>query len=205
MRVAVIDIGKPGKNLGWAMDAPYVEGQDIDDCIATIGAALDKGPVALGFEAPQFVPLRRDPMKLTAGRQGESGPGQPTRTFSAGAGAAVLVTSLVVVPYVLGRLRERVPSATVTFDWRRPCNKAAQLLLFEAFVTDQGKDTAMRHIEDARLAIAEFRRGMEHPESFESSVTVPECFNLLGAALLRTGWPCDLSFLSAQCLVVRTR
>ena len=160
MRVAVIDIGKPGKNLGWAIDDPNKQGDDIDECIEELSAALSAGAVGLGFEAPQFVPVRHDPMTLTAGRHGEFGRGLPTRTFSAGAGATVLVTSLVVVPYVLNRLRERRPHDTVILDWRRPVNRPGQLLLFEAFVTDQRKNTTTRHVEDAQLAIADFRRGM---------------------------------------------
>ena len=84
-------------------------------------------------------------------------------------------------------------------------NGLGRLLLFEAFVTDQRKDTPTRHVEDARLAIADFRRGIAHPESFESSVTSPECLNLLGATLLRTGWSSDLALLSTPCLVVRSR
>lgn len=186
------------------MDHPDIAGVDLDECVAAIAAALRIGPVALGFEAPQFVPLRDDPMVLTAGRTGEFGPGQPTRTFSASAGATVLVTSLVVVPYVLTALRARVVGGFATFDWKRQLSEPGELLLFEAFVTDQRKDTATRHVEDARLAIADFRRGISNPQSFESSVTSSRCLNLLGAALLRTGWSSDLALLSANCLVVRS-
>jgi hypothetical protein len=71
MCVAVIDIGKPGKNLGWAIDEPDEEGTDLDACINTLIVSLGKGPVALGFEAPQFVPIRTDPLTLTVGRKGE--------------------------------------------------------------------------------------------------------------------------------------
>jgi hypothetical protein len=205
VRVAVIDIGKPGKSLAWAIDDPNEEGSDLDECIEALATALAEGAVALGFEAPQFVPVRDDPMKLTAARSGESGPGLPTRPFSAGAGATVLVTSVVIVPYVLRRLRERTSGTTVTLDWRRPINKPGHLLLFEAFVADQRKTTATRHVEDAKLAIADFRSGMTHPASFESSVTSPECLSLLGAALLRTGWSSDLALLSTPCLVVRSK
>lgn len=204
MRVAVIDIGKPGQNLGWAVDAPAEQGTDLDGCIGVLAAALQTDALALGFEAPQFVPVRDDPLALTKARTGESGPGLPTRAFSASAGATVLVTSLVVVPYVLQRLRERVPGATVTLDWRQPVTRAGQLLLWEAFVTDQRKDTQIRHVEDAQLAIADFRRGISKPDSLQSSVTTPECLSLLGAALLRTGWSSDLSLLSTPCLVFRS-
>jgi hypothetical protein len=204
MRVAIIDIGKPGKNLGWAIDEPDEDGRDLNDCIKTLIVSLREGPVALGFEAPQFVPIRDDPLKLTAARKGEFGPGLRPRPFSAGAGASVLVTSLVIVPYVLNRLREALPRASATFDWQRPLTELGQLLLFEAFVTDQRKTATTRHIEDARLAIADFRRGIVSPETFKSSVTSDEGMNLLGAALLRTGWSSDVALLSTSCLVVRT-
>jgi hypothetical protein len=198
MRVAAIDIGKPS-NIGWAIDQPAATGTNLDRCVDELASALAAGPVALGFEAPQFVPLRDDPMLLTKAR-----PGEGSRAFSVGAGAAVLVTSLVTVPYVLQRLRERAPAATATFDWRQPLTRPGQLLLWEAFVTDQRKDTPGRHIEDAELAVAGFRRGIADPTAFESSVTVPVCFNLLGAALLRTGWSTDLRLLAAPCLVIRS-
>lgn len=199
MRVAVIDVGKPGRNLGWAIDEPDEQGTDLDACIETLIVSLDKGPVALGFEAPQFVPIRHDPLALLAGRKGDFG-----RPFSAAAGATVLVTSLVIVPYVLGRLRKGLPHASASFVWRHPLTKPGQLLLFEAFVTDQRKNTPTCHIEDARLAIADFRRGIVSPETFEGSVTSDECMNLLGTALLRTGWSSDVALLSSPCLVIRS-
>src|SRR5271157_370656 len=96
-----------------------------------------------------------------------------------------------------------MPGATVTLDWRHPVNEPGRLLLFEALVTDQRKKTATR--QDARLAIADFRSGMVHPDSFESPVTSAECLNLLGAILLRTGRSSDLTLLSAPCLAVRSR
>lgn len=198
MRVAAIDVGKPG-NIGWAVDEPSEHGTDLGGCIEVLTAALRKGALALGFEAPQFVPFRDDQTALTKARNGES-----ARAFSAGAGAAVLVTSLVTVPYVLQCLRQRLPMATATLNWRCPITKPGQLLLWEAFVTNQHKDTAARHVEDAELAIASFRDGIAHPASFESSVTTLECLSLLGAALLRTGWSTDVGLLATPCLVVRS-
>jgi len=204
MRVAVIDIGKPGKNLGWAIDEPKKEGTDLDCCIDELAETLCKNSLALGFEAPQFVPVGHDQNNLLKARQGEAGPGLAPRPFSAAAGATVLVTSLVIVPYVLQRLRERVPAATARLDWRHSMTEPRQLLLWEAFVTDQRKVTATRNVEDAQVAIAAFRRGLADLASFKSSVTSPECFNLLGAALLRTGWSTNVALLSAPCLVVRS-
>jgi hypothetical protein len=42
MRVAVIDIGKPGENLGWAIDYPDSGGTNLDDCIERFSAAVPR-------------------------------------------------------------------------------------------------------------------------------------------------------------------
>jgi hypothetical protein len=54
MRVAVIDIATPGKNLGWAIDEPDDGGTDVDVCVEILIASLRVGPFGLGFEAPQI-------------------------------------------------------------------------------------------------------------------------------------------------------
>jgi hypothetical protein len=101
MKIAVVDIGKPGTNFGWAMVGDTTEeGNDIDVCVQTLAAALRNGPLALGFEAPMFVPIRTDPKRLTAARKGDSGKRKPSRRFSASAGATALVTGLVVSGHV---------------------------------------------------------------------------------------------------------
>jgi len=100
MNIAVVDIGKPGTNFGWAMVGDTAaQGCDIDVCVRTLATTLRNGPLALGFEAPMFVSIRTDPNKLTEARSVGCGKGLPNRPFSAGADAACLVTGLVVVSY----------------------------------------------------------------------------------------------------------
>jgi hypothetical protein len=71
LHVAVIDIGRR-ENTGWAVEGPKSsEGKDIDECVDALAAALNDGPLALGFEAPMFVPLHQDAKNLTRGRNGE--------------------------------------------------------------------------------------------------------------------------------------
>jgi hypothetical protein len=203
MHVAVIDIGKPDKNLGWAIRGAEVstEGTDLDQCVDVVASALGKGPLALGFEAPLFVPVRGKASALTKARDGECVNGV-NRPFSAGPGASVLVTALTVVPYVLAGLRIRVPAAVAALDWRMPLPNNG-LLIFEAFVTDQKKTAPGRHVEDALLAISAFRQMAAGSNGFTSSTNEPNCFSLIGAMLMRTGWATDLTILSQQCLVVR--
>ncbi len=204
MYAAVIDIGKPGKNLGWFIDGPRsCEGDDIDACVNALGQALKEDALALGFEAPMFVPMRKEPTKLLMARDGECLKGYPNRPFSAGAGSAVLVAALVIVPYVLSQLKARVPDPRATLDWRSPPSDPRHVLLFEAFVTDQRKAAPTRHVEDARLAVQEFQRRIRNPAEFESDVTAADSFNLLGAMMLRTGWSADPGLLREPCLVVR--
>ncbi len=173
MNIAVIDVGKPDKILGWIMAGPQAsEGTNIDSCVDTLALALDAGPLALGFEAPMFVPMREHPAKLLSARSGECNKGV-SRPFSAAAGASVLVTGLVVVSYVLAKLRRKVHEGKATLNWNPPPSDPGRLLLFEAFVTDQPKTRDPRHIDDARLAVAAFQRGMVNPATFRSSVVEP--------------------------------
>lgn len=201
MHVVVIDVGSPGKNLGWWMAGPYrSEGNnDIDCCVDAMANVLREGPLALGFEAPLFVPRRDKPSDLLKARRGEC-EGGVNRPFSAGAGAAVLVAALAVVPYVLSKLKTAVLHATPLLDWRSKLSEPGQTLLFE----DQGSSRPdTRNVEDARRAVEAFQGGMLRPEEFNSAIDEPHCFNLLGAMLLQTGWTKDLGFLSCPCLVVK--
>lgn len=205
MHVAVIDIGSPRKkNLGWSMAGRWsCEGNNIDCCIEALATVLREGPIALGFEAPLFVPKRNCPSELLKARSGECSDGV-NRSFSAGAGATVLVAALVVVPYILSKLKTAVRNAKPFFDWSSELSEPGQTLFFEAFVTNQGSRLdKRRHVEDARRAVKAFQLGMLQPKKFTSSVDEPNCFSLLGAMLLRTGWTADREFLSRPCLVVK--
>ena len=72
MHVAVVDIGNL-KNLGWAIEGPTVNscGWDVDECVEVLTRALMVGPLALGFEAPLYVPYRKEKHRLDNARSGE--------------------------------------------------------------------------------------------------------------------------------------
>ena len=147
-----------------------------------------------------FVPMREEPESLTEARRGEG-----NRAFSARGGATALVTSTVVAPYVLRRLREDVRDAAATLDWRDwPGDRAGpkQMLLFEAFVTNQNRNKDNRHVEDAKLAAEEIYSKLKRKRN-KSDVKVDKCFSILGAMMLRTCWSRDIRILSESCLVVR--
>ena len=196
LHAAVVDIGKV-TNLGWVVEGPSVNGcgDDIDKCIDTLAAALKKGPLALGFEAPMFVPYGRERSEFDKARKGEG-----DRSFSAAAGACVLTKGLVTVPYILQGLRHRAESAMPTFKWRERLSER-DLLLFEAFVVHVGK--SVDHEGCARLAIRQFPKEWEKRAILESAIDEPCTMNLLAAMLLRMGWSHEVKMLSEPCLVVR--
>jgi hypothetical protein len=196
LHVAVVDIGSL-KNIGWVIEGPSVaeSGTDIDLCIEALARAMKTGPLALGFEAPMFVPFGRKRCDLDKARKGDG-----DRAFAASAGACVLTKGLVIVPYILEGLRFRARSARPTFKWRSRLS-TRDLLLFEAFVSHLG--ASVSHVECARLAINRFPKAGRQRATFESAVEETCTMNLLGAMLLRIGWTNDLAMLSEPCLVVR--
>jgi hypothetical protein len=71
LSIAVVDIGKLS-NLGWAIEGPTIaeSGTDVDSCVDALGKAMTMGPLALGLEAPMFVPYWRSNSFLKDGNRG---------------------------------------------------------------------------------------------------------------------------------------
>lgn len=135
-------------------------------------------------------------MEILKARKGEG-----SRPWSAGAGATVTTTALAVVPYTLQKLRELLPAANGWLDWSKLPGVAGDILFFEAFVSGSAK--AVDHASDALRAADTLAERLSTGEGLMSDLNDPEVFNLLGAALLRTKWTTDVSYLEQSCLVVR--
>jgi hypothetical protein len=198
--IGVVDVGSPksGK-LGWAVlsqGEPPRLGKDLDAFVQAMTALGAAHPLAIGFEAPLFIPTPSEAMRILSGRRGEG-----SRPWSAGAGAAVTTAALAVVTYTLAGLRRGLPNATASVDVSHPPQRPGDLLAFEAFVTASAK--GVDHADDALIAAREARALLGGDRPYRSAIDEPEVFSLLGAALLRTGWTHDLTVLSAPCLVVK--
>lgn len=198
--IGVIDVGSPKRGkLGWAILAPNADpllGKDLDtfiDAMTTLGA---NQPLAIGFEAPLFIPTQAEASKILSGRRGEG-----SRPWSAGAGAAVTTAALAVVTYTLASLRRGLNEAAASTDINALPAHPGDTLFFEAFVTAAAKGAD--HADDALIAAREMRALLTGDRPYRSAIDEPEVFSLLGASLLRTGWSSDLAVLSAPCLVVR--
>jgi hypothetical protein len=192
------DIGSISQgNFGWAglSGGRGHEGTEIAELAEAVAICLTGGQrVALGFEAPLFVPLPVEASMLGKARDGES------KAWSAGSGAQVLATALAQVSWLLERVRQRAPTDAVAFlDWPAFLRSRAGLFIWEALVT--GKAKTGSHAGDAAVAVRAFRAAIPDLTA-HSLVRADRVLSLVGAALLRTGWSCDVSLLSASCAVL---
>ncbi|MBD7942146.1 hypothetical protein [Brevundimonas guildfordensis] len=198
--IGVIDVGSPkGGKWGWAIlatNAAPVLGKDLDVFIDAMTALGARWPLAIGFEAPLFIPTPAVALKILSARKGEG-----SRPWSAGAGAAVTTAALAVVTYTLAGLRRGLSQAMASTDFSVLPVRPGDTLFFEAFVTAAAKGDD--HADDAFIAARETQALLRGGRPYRSAIDEPEVFSVLGASLLRTEWSTDLAVLSAPCLVVK--
>jgi hypothetical protein len=204
MRIVIyaVDVGKI-ENIGWwrVADDGQTGGRDLDDLIGKVTSDLDDGGrVALGFEAPLFVPAPMTIDGIGKQRRGDAG-----RPWCFGAGTLALAFGVQQATYVLGRVADRVakvprvalnPSALLAGD--------ADLVVWEAFVSEGAKDLTDPdpHLADARAAALEFERRLA-TGTVVSDVDEPAVLNLVAAALIAAGLTTDVSQLRRPCVVVK--
>lgn len=197
------DIGSiKKKNFGWCR-AELVEknsfstGTSIQEFAIGIAKDLSSGyKVALGFECPLFLPIPEEPLYLTSARKGEG-----DRPWSAGAGCGALATGLTETTWILSRIKELVKKEIkVTLSWDGFIDENFNLFIWEAFVSKGSKSTT--HTGDAEVAVKTFVN--EYPNIVQSNaVTAENPYNLVAAALLRTGISKDVNILSQPCIVIK--
>lgn len=200
--VAAVDVGKPA-NIGWWRRAsPDTAGHDLDELAGQLAGDLDRGSrVALGFEAPLFVPVPDSAEGLNRQRAGERG-----RPWCAGAGSAVLAMAAQQMAYLLREIRSLVSvHPQVGFDPASLSARGPVLVLWEAFVSGMGKDrnAVDPHVADARAAVVEFCSRLDGPDRTMSDIDEPDVLSVAGAALLASGLSEDLTLLRQACVVVR--
>ncbi len=201
--VAVLDVGSAARTGWWRspFDGPPTEGRHVDAlCSELIRDLGGGGAVALGFEAPLWMPYAHKAARLGKARPDEH------PSWSAGAGATVLASGIQQMTYVLHRLaaetNEHPPAATLNPAELRSGD--AQLLIWEAFVSGRAKDrsAAEPHISDARAAGQEFVRRWQS-DSIRSDLGDADAISLAGLALVLSGLRTDLGVLAIAPIVVR--
>ena len=210
-RIYAVDIGSTrGAAFAWAMTGSginAVEGnQEIEDLARRVAADLVSGVnVALGFEAPMFLPVPNDVKQLSRGRR-EDG----SRSCFAPAGGYVATLGLHQSAWILRRLKA-VCGRTVRFslslgDWLAAKGEPV-LFCWEAFVSgrvhSEDKDPHA-HLRDAATAATWFAYLERNDRLHElERVPVEPVISLLGAAALWSGWASDVEVLSRPILIIK--
>jgi hypothetical protein len=211
--VYAVDVGAPGGGLAWARFAPEAEHNPcgsmnydvlVDLIIRDLRADL---PVALGFEAPMFLPVAPTIGGLTGARLGEPA------AWSFGAGACVTTVAIPLMAMTLRRIRSQLnPAPRVGLDaarWLDPDAPRSHLLLWEAFVSGaahaRGPNAAglTAHLQDAATAVHAFVQWERANPRPPSDVSTNEPISTVGTAMLWSGLDSDLGLLHQQVLVLR--
>jgi len=202
--IVAVDVGSL-VNIGWwrEVSAPKLtsSGRDLDAVADVVVADLRAGiPVALGFEAPLFVPRPSSHARLNKQRVGDGG-----RPWCAGAGTGALALGIQHAMYVFERIAAQ-EKPRVTFDLDALMSGDADLLIWEAFVSGDAKNRAAAnpHVDDARVAAQDFVRRIAK-DKVTSDVVEPDVLNLAAACLLGAGLTSDVGLLKQSCIVVKPR
>lgn len=198
--VAVLDVGSAAKTGWWRRGADGTEtsGRDIDRLVEQLAEDLEADHfVALGFEAPLWIPKPASAAEIGKGRVGEG-----NRAWSASAGSSVLAYSIQQSTYVLWRLANLV--SRVTFRPDDLAARRAQLLVWEAFVSGKAKDrhAAEPHIADAMAAGIAFSSRWEAGYVY-SDLEAGEVISLAGLSVHAAGLSDDPHLLSIPTVVVK--
>ena len=206
LTVAVFDVG--GRNSsGWFRTSPLgdTEGSSLDELCGQLVADLQaRRSVALGFEAPLWIPYATHEARLRTAREGEAGVGRGwSRPWSIHAGAYATANGIQQTTYALHRIATELRAATprVTFDPERLRAGDADLLVWEAFVTGAAKTGS--HIGDAMSAATAFRTRWD-AGPVTSDVTFEPAISLAGLAAHVSGLSADPALLTAPPVVVCT-
>ena len=201
--VAAVDVGAP-KNIGWWRedgDEPGRGGTSLDELAALLSEDLAAGrSVALGFEAPMFIPRPVSADRLNKARVGEG-----SSPWSGGAGTAVLASGMQQAVYVLSALAANAKHLPhVGFDVEALASPSASLIVWEAFVAGRAKNPSADnpHVDDARVAVAEFQRRWAGG-AMSSDIADTEVISIAGLAVLIAGLSTDIELLARSCIVIR--
>jgi len=196
--------GDAPPNFAWARVEPETDSKVIGSSdIRTLATALERDlrrgySVALGIEAPLFIPVPLNADDLSHGRQGEG-----RFSFAASVGAAVATLGMHQAAWLLRRLFESCGGmCTFTLDCQKwpPNTSRPVFFCWEAFVSGSAKGTS--HVQDAATAAMVF---LEHEHSLAAikDVTADYPFSLIGAVALWSGWATDHSILHRSTVVIK--
>lgn len=204
LQVFCADVGSIARNsFAWARRIPGSAGEElhrpesIEALAASVVDALrDDKPVALGFEAPLFIPVPENPDRLGKARPCDA----PSPSWSSSVGASVLATAMAQIPWTLRFIHDQAPDLRLHLQWAPFAESQKGLLLWEAFVSGTAKGKT--HEEDAHRGVQAFCEQL--PEPGEPTAAETESpFSVLAAAAIWAGFDLSREDMRGGCLLVR--
>ena len=208
--IYAVDIGstrcKAGQtpNFAWARVDPadprcVVGSSEIGKLADRIVRDLqDRQSVALGFEAPLFIPVPAESSALCYGRKNEG-----SRSFAAPVGLAVATLGLHQAAWILRRIADScgksIQFETDARSWP-PSESYPILFCWEAFVSE--KAHGRTHVQDAATAAMAFLSA-ESNLAGATTIMAERPLSLIAAAALWSGLATDLDVLHQPTVVIR--
>lgn len=204
LQVFCVDIGSIARDsFAWARRIPGSDDEELHRpesieslAVSVVQILRDGEPVALGFEAPLFIPVPEKPDRLGKARPCDA----PSPSWSSSVGASVLATAMVQIPWTLRFIHQQVPHLQVHVQWPPFAQRQDGLLLWEAFVSGAAK--GQTHEEDARSGVQAFCEQLPNPGDPIATET-ERPFSVLAAAALWAGFDLPIEDLRGGCLLVR--
>ncbi len=204
LEVFCADIGSITRgSFAWARRHPGATDEELHSpsSIEALAGAVEyqlrrSRPVALGLEAPLFVPVPEDASLL--GRARPCDVGAPA--WSSNVGASVMATGLVQAAWLVDRLRGACPEARLHLEWDTFSAARSGVLLWEAFISGSAKGES--HEDDAEIGVRAFCSQLPSPGDPRAS-EVKRPISLAAAAALWADWEIDPKYLRSPCLLIR--
>ena len=204
-RIYAVDVGSTLKeSFAWVRVNPERPGgrigsRSIERLVEQLVADLrESRSVALGFEAPLFIPVPIAAARLSRGRDNEGSP-----PWSASVGLTVTSLGLHQAAWILRHVCEQCGNSVnfqVAPDAWPPGPEATIVFCWEAFVSGPAKSET--HIGDAATAAMAF---LEHERRLveATQVTAEHPLSLIGTAALWSGLAVGAGVLRTATVVLR--
>lgn len=216
LQIFGVDVGSVRRKGGfcWSTADASHRGQDDPSQLGdAVVSTLESGrQVALAFECPLSVPVpSADAVGWTD--LGRARAGEHNRSWSASAGAGVLATGLVQLPWLLRYVADRSGIRVVaTTQLDAFLAERANVLLVEAMVTSDGKPEPVDGHQDHADALAAARRLQEMLVVAASGELISDvsclphvALNLAASAAMHAGVLLDPAELRQDVLVAKGR
>ncbi len=178
---------------------PMCSSQEPDLLVERVAEDLNRNcSVALGFEAPLYIPIPRLSSDLSRAR-----PGEGSRAWSAPAGLSVASLCLHQASWILREVRTRVKQCAITLDvaqWPPKPGPQATLFLWEAFVSRTAHSND--HRRDAATAADYFASHERNLQPQHALGENEQLLSLIAVAALWSKWTSNADDLETPTLVL---